>query len=80
MPPRQRIQIQYIDIKDILASRFLTNQLFEMKQKCEIVEDCSICLETINTLNEFCLLQCGHAFHYRCFIEQDDLMCAVCRQ
>ena len=80
MPPRTRFQIQYIDIKTNLASRFLTNQLFEMKQKCKIEEECSICLEKINTLNEYCLLACGHSFHYRCYIETDDLVCSVCRQ
>ena len=80
MPPRTRYQIQYIDIKSSLACKFMTNQMFDLKTKCGIEEECSICLEKINTLNEYCLLTCAHSFHYRCYIETDDLVCAVCRQ
>ena len=80
MPPRRRIEIQYIDIKSSLACRFMTNQMFDLKQKCKVVEECAICLEKINTLNEYCLLSCGHSFHYRCYIESEELVCAVCRQ
>ena len=65
--------------KVIPVSRFLKNNYFEMlKTKSEPIV-CSICLEDVlNCKNCYCLLACGHNFHFQCV--SNETRCPVCRE
>ena len=44
------------------VSRHLRKQLFD---KLEAVE-CCVCWDAVKTVEEFCLLSCGHHLHQQC--------------
>ena len=52
--------------------------------KCDVSEDCSICLESM-LHRRVTYLPCGHRFHLHCFVQQRKSMyesanvCALCR-
>jgi len=59
------------------VSRFLSQEVFKMKNQLNEELSCSICLESICCDKCYCLLLCGHGFHFVCISSQN--ICALCR-
>ena len=72
MPPRTAEVNQPV-------SNHLTKEYYEMMKTLAKPMECSICLEAIDCKNCFCLLICGHSFHYNCISRVKPSKCPICR-
>ena len=81
MPPRRRQTEVIVVNQNIVCSRHLTGQVFEMKKQLNVQEECCICLDSLMECKCcYTLLICGHAFHSRCWMDSNQESCPVCRQ
>ena len=79
MPPRRRQEVIVVN-QNIVCSRHLTGQVFEMKKQLNIQEECCICLENLLECKAcYTLLICGHALHSRCYMDSSVEVCPLCR-
>ena len=79
--PAQTILIQQPpSLPTLFVSDFLKNNYFEMNEKLERTNECSICLDNIECKNCFTVLNCGHIYHLSCIIKCQPIQCPLCRQ
>jgi hypothetical protein len=63
------------------VARFLAKRVWDLERtggRCKRSE-CPICFDEIRTLDEFCLLSCGHEMHKACYNRSDNV-CCFCRK
>ena len=72
--------IQAPEPPTIIVESFLKNNYWDMLQKIEKVNECSVCLEDIKCKNCFTLLMCGHTFHLCCITRCQPNWCPICRK
>lgn len=84
MPRRNRnnsliILDEHTDANSVVfpVKTFLKNQVWDLLKQQNKECECSICLETIDCKNCYCLLSCGHSFHLCCIVGQT--RCPLCR-
>ena len=65
--------------KPEVLSTFLTNQIFDLHQQAGKTMNCAICLEDVTCKNCLIMPVCSHPYHYRCFFNQVQVQCPVCR-
>jgi hypothetical protein len=88
MPRRHRDQIsvqedvgapQFIQLQSPIVSDYLKKNYLAMCRESGKTHECSICLEVVGGCEKcFCLLSCGHVFHFSCFIKAGP-QCPLCR-
>lgn len=57
---------------------YLSQEVYRMKKQLNEELNCSICLEEICCNKCYCMLLCGHGFHFICISSQ--VVCALCRK
>ncbi len=80
-------QVIHLNPASILQSNFageyLKKNFWKMSKELGKKYECSVCLEEINCADGcercFCLLNCGHVFHYPCITRCPQMSCPLCR-
>jgi len=57
---------------------FLAKEIFRMKKQLNEELNCTICIEDICCDKCYCVLLCGHNFHYVCVSAES--ICPLCRK
>jgi len=73
------IQIIHTKEQSLIVESFLKNNYWEMLQKLDKVQECTICLENITCKNCYTLLTCGHSYHLCCITRCQPNYCPLCR-